>query len=148
VSAFAGMSWDTFDENRQEIEAAVRLLLRDSKRRSLFKVVEVYETSTNELLAEVLSINFGPVVVYSTQVGVMANWKERAPGEGVPLHLRRQRGPRQITPLTGGSNQVFWVMSRSDNQYRLSGSDFVRVIADGGRPEHPNLTFKRVARRA
>ncbi|HWF69017.1 MAG TPA: hypothetical protein VG187_05535, partial [Mycobacterium sp.] len=85
MSAFAGMSWKTFDENRERIEVAVQLLIADPKRRKRFQLAEVFETSSSEQLAEVLSTNFGPVVVYSTQVGTMANWKERAPGEGVPL---------------------------------------------------------------
>ncbi len=79
------MSWDVFDRDRAEIEAAVALLLADPKRRKRFQLGAVYEKHTNELLAEVLSTNFGPVVVYWTQVGAWANSKPQPSGAGVPL---------------------------------------------------------------
>lgn len=112
-----------------------------------FWLAEVYEVNASERLAEVLSTSFGgPVVVYSIRVAVMANWKDRAPGEGVPLHLRQVRHFRPIAPLTGSADQVFWLMSRVDIEYSLRGVDLVRFITDDTvAPDHdPNLTFKRV----
>ena len=139
------MSWETFDLNGAQIETAVRLLLVDPKRRRRL-LGAVYENRTGERLAEVLSTSFGPVVVYSAQVGAWANDKPRAPGKGVPLYLRQRRTSRPVAPLTGEAEQVFRVMSRSNTSYEVRGADFVRAITEGSRASDDGaLIFKRLS---
>jgi len=146
VSIASSMSYNTFDENREQIETDVRLLLSDPKRRKLSRLAVLYENSTNELLAEVLSTDFGPVVVFWTSIGRWANQKPRESGQGEPLHLRQYRKKRSVAPLAAESDQVFFVMSRSNTLYSVWASDFVRVITGefplGG--DNENLIFKRV----
>ena len=141
------MSWDTFDHNGAQIETAVRLLLVDPKRRRKRQLAAVYENRTHELLAEVLSTSFGPVVVYFSQVGAWANDKPRAPGKGVPLYLRQRRTSRPVAPLTGEADQLFRMMSRSNTSYEVLGADLIRAITEGSRASDDGaLIFKRLTR--
>ena len=140
------MSWDVFDRDGTEIETAVRLLLLDPKRRRRFQLGAVYEKRTTELLAEVLSTSFGPVVVYWAQVGAWANSKPRPSGVGVPLHMRQHRKSRPVAPLTGEADQLFRVMSRSNTSYELRGVDLIRAITEGVDLPQAALTFKGLTR--
>lgn len=134
------MSSETFDQNSDEIVAAVRLIVADSKRRRKFQLAIVYESHTNELLAEVLSTSFGPVVVYSTAIGAHSR-------NTVMVGSRQYRRNRPIAALTG-EDQIFDVMSRSNSGYELLGTDLIRFIASDVDPATAGLTFKRVVRSA
>ena len=123
------MSREVFGQHRDEITAAVKLLLADPKRRKRSQLATVHEKRSHELLAEVLKTSLGLVVAYSAGVGTMANWTPRGQGQGVPLHLRQHRQNRAIAPLTGEDSQVVSVMSRSNTEYQLRGADLVRLIA-------------------
>jgi hypothetical protein len=140
------MSREVFHQHRDEITAAVRLLLADPRRRKRFQLATVYEKKRrNELLAEVLSTGFGPVVAYSAGVGTMANRAAQGgPGKGVPLHVRQHRQNRIIAPLTGEDGQIISVMSRSNTEYQLRGVDLARTIAgDVDQSDDRALVFHR-----
>lgn len=141
---FVGMSAKEFDANEKQIRTAVRLLRADSKLHNKFQHLAVYEKRSGELLAEVLWTAFGPVVVYKTQVGAWANHKPGAPGQGVTMHLRQHRKSRSIAPLTGASDQMFTVMSRSNASYEVTGGALVRALSGEGAPTDTPLVFKRV----
>jgi hypothetical protein len=154
VSGLDFMSWETFDQNSDEIVAAVRLLVADSKRRRRFQLVTVYEKRTGEpgeLLIEVLATSFGPVIVYSVAYGRPANQ-----GSGVPFHTRQARDGRHIARLSGDASrpQVFDVASRAGANYSITRGDLIRLITEHVDPstfrfigdDEGALTFKRVAR--
>jgi hypothetical protein len=144
------MSWETFDQNSDEIVAAVRLIVADSKRRRKFQLAAVYERRTNELLVEVFQTGFGPVVVYSVAYGHPANQP------GVPFHTRQARNGRPIARLSGDASrpQVFDVASRAGANYSITRGDLIRLITEEVDPatfrfigdDERALTFKRVAR--
>jgi hypothetical protein len=105
----------------------VTLLVAVSKRRRKFQLATVHEKHTNDLLAEVLSISFGPVVVYSTGFGASSR-------NTVMVGSRQYRGGRPIAPLTGEINQSFDVISHSNASYEPLGVDLLRVIAEDADP--------------
>jgi hypothetical protein len=136
------MTREMFDQNAEEICTAVRFLLANPKRRKKFQLATVYEKRTNELLAEVLSTVFGPVVVYVTAIGAHSR-------NTVMVGSRQHRRGRPIGPFTGEPHQIFDVMSRSNASYALLGADLIRAIAeDTASDETGALIFKRVARSA
>jgi hypothetical protein len=151
MSGLDFMRWETFDQNSDEIVAAVRLIVADSKRRRKFQLAAIYERHTNELLAEVFSTGFGPVVVYSVAYGQPANRFG-----GAPFHTRQARDGRPIARLSGDASrpQVFDVASRAGANYSITRGDLIRLITEDVDPstfrfigdDEGALTFKRVAR--
>lgn len=121
MNTFAGMSWATFDENRNGISTAVKLLHAEPKRRRQFQLVTVHEKSTGELLLEVLATSFGPVVVYSTGI-------QHASQQSIWVKSRQDRDGRSVDPLTGDANQRFSVTSHSSATYDVWAIDLIRVI--------------------
>ena len=122
---FQPMSREVFEQHRDEIDTAVKLLLTNPKLRKKFQLALVYEKRTSELLAEVLFTSFGPVVVYPIGVGATGHNTAMLPTIGT----RQYRGHRVVSPLTGDVHRYFDVVSRSNAAYEIRAVDLVRVIS-------------------
>ena len=117
------MSREFFDENRDKIDTALRLLFDDPKLHRQSRLATVYEKRSGELLVEVLWTSFGPVVVYSNSGGGTSR-------NTVFVGPRQNRGNRAIAPLSGDADeaQVFFAASRRAAMYEIRRADLIRIL--------------------
>jgi hypothetical protein len=138
MRAFAWMSPETFDRNREEIRAAVLALIGNPKSRRRFRLAALYEKSSGELLAELFTTVHGPVVCYRglgergaarhISASDSSRYDGGRPGQLV-VQVVTQRGStgRQVVPLSG-EDQELHIGSRAA-QYVVMGKDFERWMS-------------------
>jgi hypothetical protein len=112
------MSGQTFEGHWPAIGLALEALYDRPKLRRQARLLAVYDTRAT-LIAEVLSTQFGPVVISRIAVDDSAT-------------RTRQDSKRNIEPLTGDPEQWFTVTTRR-GQYALRADDILAAIRDGKR---------------
>jgi hypothetical protein len=119
------MSQETFDANEAAIRTGIKAIMSDPKLRKRCRIFELYESSSNELLAEVFRTAYGPVIAHQS-------W-------GNPERLRvvvvrgpqgRGQGELVVAPLTDDPDQRFPIMARNF-KYRLPIRNFRQWMTEG-----------------
>jgi hypothetical protein len=129
VSDCGSMSRQTFLDNKPAIVAALRALMNNPKSRRRFRLLELYEKNTSELLAEVFGTTHGPVIVYRSYGSVNQ-------GRNFAPFPRQSRGQDNllVDPLTEDDDpdQPSVVLTTARNgQYKFRCADFRQWIAEG-----------------
>ena len=129
------MSYELFHENEEKIVAEVRtILLAKGKTRRRFRILAIYEQSSDSLVGEVLRTSFGPVVAF--RAAATSEEEEPAGGGAILIGFRQDRKHPAIAPFTGEQSQHFSILSTraADGvtaHYPLTGADITaRTYAD------------------
>ena len=117
------MDGETFEKHWREIGLGLELLADHPKKRKAWRLLAVYEERTDQLVAEVMRTQYGPIVVMRIAVDDGAEKIE-------------QDSKRNFEPLTGDPKQ-WWVMTTRHGRYRLRAD----VIIDCLRTGKTKLTF-------
>jgi hypothetical protein len=113
---------ESFRRNMKTILVEVNAILAvKGKSRRRFRVLEIYEEGSDELVAEVLRTTLGMVIVYRNHVG-------RTPDGDFVLY--RQGSTPHIAPLTGSPDQPVNIVSRA-RQYVIMGNEILQAITGG-----------------
>jgi hypothetical protein len=117
MTEYKAMSLETFNENNADILAGINLLMTNPKSRKTFRLFELNEMATGELLAEVFQTTHGSVVVHRSSGRVSRRGKS-------DLFVRQGRDSDDliVAPLTGDPDQRFRVVAASTADRSFSGA--------------------------
>jgi hypothetical protein len=121
-----GMNFRTFSENKQEILAALNVIMDNPKSRNRFRLLAVYVRETGELLAEVFKTNLGPLLVGRS--GTIHS-------TGDVEFVRQDRGSANLVvgPLDSDPDGAWRFIGSSGGQVTLWNRDLRRWIVEGKR---------------
>ena len=116
------LDWETFEAKWSTIAIASRTIRgAKGKTRRQFRLMEVYETASGELVGEILPTTCGPVVL---AWGAELDMTRSAHG-GITYDYRLARGVDRwaLQPFTGDAQELYWLRSHS-KRYTLLGEYF------------------------
>jgi plasmid stabilization system protein ParE len=114
------MSPESFEQNTSAVVAQVRALVANPKSRKRFRIMTLYESNTNELLAEVFPTTYG-LVVYHRERGRVSRARNSA---------THRHDDSWIAPLTGDPEERFRIaVPRSAAEIEITGADIARWLA-------------------
>jgi hypothetical protein len=117
----ASMGWDVFDRHLPDIKTAVAAIrAMPSRRRRPWTLTRVIEKRTHELLAEVFTTTWGPVVAFTD-----------AEHGGTSTNVRSNSDRDSMAPLTGDPNQEFIIEGRSQSYVTWGVHFATRTYPDG-----------------
>ena len=126
MSECGGMSQETFDKNWRAIRVGLHLAISNPKSRRSFRLLELYERDTSQLLAEVFGTLHGPVVIHWSWGTAMSRSRNNTEFR----RKSRDGAGVLVAPLTDDPDQRFRIMG-GNSQYTVAGKDFRDWIAQG-----------------
>ncbi|MEZ5133440.1 MAG: hypothetical protein R2763_17285 [Mycobacterium sp.] len=133
------ISAETFAEHRNEITAAVTLLLQNPKSRRNFELTAIYTKKTGELLARALSTQYGIVMVLESWIAPDA-WNAIQTKERPELprreFVRNSEPVRMVLPLPSDPDGEVVLSAKSRREpFIVTAEDIMRRIGNAPYPD-------------